>query len=83
MQHHDVYEGFSHDTCFETGFCKVCGLHRSTITDNGYKCRFSLNLVAISHLRAKAIKAERAERTQRFYQKILDGIRKPLDIGTD
>lgn len=83
MQHHDVYHVDAHDYCEETSYCKRCGLHQQQIEDLGYRCRFALNLTAISHLRAMKIKGERIERSRREMVALIERFRRKLREAKD
>ena len=78
MQHHDVYHVDEHDYCETTQYCKRCGLSEFMIKEQMLKCRFSLNLVCISHLRREQIIAEEAAARKKAFDDMIKKIKEDL-----
>lgn len=82
MEYDDVYEVEDHAFCSETGYCKRCGEHMQKLKEMGYTCRFSLNLRAISHIRAAARldeqRKKQADATREFIKTVRERIRSSL-----
>jgi len=78
MQHDDVYHVDEHDFCLITNFCKRCGLGEVMVSEQMLKCRFSLNLIAISHMRAYQIQQEKIEENRERFRRMVEKIKEEV-----